>query len=511
MKQTLATLAALAAVGATSAAAKKQLARQQQPNVILIMTDQHRFDYLGSVDSTIVTPHLDALAADGVRFANGYTSAPSSTPARAGLLTGQSPWHHGLLGYVPHIAAEYPNQLPQLMTDAGYYSYGIGKMHWHPQRSLRGFAATELDESGRVEDAGFVSDYRQWFARVAPGLDPDSSRIGWNEHGAGAYPLADTLHPTWWTGERAVRLIEDYDRDQPLFLKVSFARPHSPYDPPRRFLDLYEGKTLAAPVVGDWDSTFSTRYTHDPRRNPEAPYGDFGAEYAQRSRKYYAANVSFVDEQVGRIVEALKARGLYDNSVILFVSDHGDMLGDHYHWRKTYAYEGSSHVPFIVRYPSGMKTRVRRGDVRDEVVELRDILPTFLDAAGAAVPEGVDGRSVLELLRNPKRTPWREAIDIEHSACYGPNTGYVALTDGRLKYIWFYNRGEEQLFDLSVDPYETRDVHESESYASALATFRRRMADHLAERGDRWVSPSGELRVLGPVSPRTPNFPQADK
>ena len=104
-------MAALSAAGAAAA-------QRQQPHVILIMTDQHRFDYLGTVDTTVVTPHLDALAADGVRFSHGYTSAPSSTPARAGLLTGQSPWHHGLIGYNNFIAPEYPNQLPQLMTDA---------------------------------------------------------------------------------------------------------------------------------------------------------------------------------------------------------------------------------------------------------------------------------------------------------------------------------------------------------------------------------------------------------
>ena len=125
MKQTLATLAALAAVGAAAA-------QKQQPNVILIMTDQHRFDYLGTVDPDIYTPNLDALAADGILFSNGYSSAPSSTPARAGLLTGQSPWHHGLIGYNNFIAPEYPIQLPQLMTDAGYYSYGIGKMPLAP-------------------------------------------------------------------------------------------------------------------------------------------------------------------------------------------------------------------------------------------------------------------------------------------------------------------------------------------------------------------------------------------
>lgn len=503
MKQTLATLAALAAVGASAAAQKGQ------PNVILIMTDQHRFDYLGTVDPDIVTPNLDALAADGVQFTNGYSSAPSSTPARAALLTGQSPWHHGLIGYTPFIAPEYPNELPRLMTDAGYYSYGIGKMHWHPQRSLRGFAATELDESGRAEDPGFVSDYRQWFARVAPGLNPDSSHMGWNGHAAGIYPLADTLHPTWWTGERAVRFIENYDKEQPLFLKVSFARPHSPYDPPKRFLDLYEGVELPAPETGDWDSSFSANFTHDPKKNPDAPFGDFGAAYAQESRKHYAANVSFIDEEVGRVIAALKEKGLYDNSIIIFVADHGDMLGDHYHWRKTYAYEGSAHVPFIVRYPSSMKAKVKRGTTRDELVEIRDILPTFLDAAGAPVPENVDGSSILDIIRNPKKAGWRDMLDIEHFACYGPNSGYVALTDGRYKYIWFYNKGREQLFDLQADPYENRDLHAQAEQAGRMDFFRKRMAEHLRERGDNWVSPDGKLLINKNVPVHTPNFPKA--
>lgn len=504
MKQTLSTLAALASVGAASAA------QQHQPNLILIITDQHRFDYLGTVDPNVHTPNLDALAADGVRFTNGYSSTPSSTPARAGLLTGQSPWRHGLIGYAPYIAPEYPNQLPQLMTDAGYYSYGIGKMHWHPQRSLRGFAATELDESGRVEDPGFISDYRQWFAQAAPELNPDSSHIGWNAHAAGIYPLADTLHPTRWTGERAVRLIENYDKEQPLFLKVSFARPHSPYDPPKRYLDLYEDKTLAAPATGDWDSVYSANFTHDPTKNPDAPYGDFGTEYAQKSRKYYAANISFIDEEIGRVIEALKKKGLYDNSVIIFVSDHGDMLGDHYHWRKTYAYEGSAHVPFIVRYPSSMKAKAKRGSTRDEIVEIRDILPTFVDAAGAQIPDGVDGQSILSLLKNPKKAEWRDMIDIEHYTCYGPNSGYVALTDGHYKYIWFYNKGEEQFFDLKTDPYENHDLHATAEQAGRMTTFRTYMAEHLKERGDKWVSPEGKLRVVKNVPVKTPNFPKGE-
>lgn len=498
MKYRLASLAALATLSACSTPKK-------QPNVILIMTDQHRFDYLGSVNPEIQTPHLDALAGDGVRFANAYSSTPSSTPARSALLTGQAPWHHGMIGYHSQVAPEFPVELPQLMTDAGYYSYGIGKMHWHPQRALHGFAATELDESGRVEADDFISDYRQWFAQTAPGLNPDSTGIGWNDHAAGAYTLPEELHPTRWTGDQAVRFIENYDLEEPLFLKVSFARPHSPYDPPERFLDMYENVTLPAPVIGDWAQPFSDNYSHDPKHQADAAFGDFGSEYAQKSRKYYAANVTFLDEEIGRIITALKKQGLYDNSVILFVSDHGDMLGDHHHWRKTYPFEGSAAVPFIVRYPSGMKTQVKRGSVRDELVEIRDILPTFVEAAGGEIPESVDGQSILRLLEDPATADWRAVLDLEHSAAYGPNNGWVGLTDGRYKYAWYYSKGEEMLFDLRNDPYELKEIHHQQP--EITERFRKLMAQHLAERGESWVK-DGELQVIKNVSVLTPNYPK---
>ena len=498
MKQTLSTLAALAALGTAAAA------QHDRPNVILIMTDQHRFDYIGAVNSEIETPNLDALAADGVLFTHGYSSTPSSTPARAGLLTGQAPWHHGLIGYVPFIAPEYPVQLPQLMTDVGYYSYGIGKMHWHPQRSLRGFVATELDESGRVEDPGFVSDYRQWFARVAPDLNPDSSHMDWNGHSAQAYPLADTLHPTWWTGERAVRLIEGYDRDEPLFLKVSFARPHSPYDPPRRLLDLYADKEIPAPWVGDWCARW--QQPADSKADPEAAFGNFGDDYARRSRRYYYANVTFIDEEIGRIVQALKDNGMYDNALIVFVSDHGDMLGDHYHWRKTYPYEGSAHVPCIVKWPAAVRSHPAR---LEQPVELRDVLPTFLEAAGAAVPDSMDGRSLYALLGTEGREGWRPYVDLEHATCYAADNYWCALTDGHEKYVWNFHSGAEQFFDLDRDPHELHNAAADPDYGDRIDHWRAAMARHLSERGEPYVVdgrpvPLKKTILYGPNYPKRP-------
>lgn len=141
------------------AAASHSASAQTKPHILLIMTDQQRADAMGcSGNDVIKTPNLDRLARDGYYFNNAYSACPSSTPARAGLLTGQSPWHHGLLGYGV-VAEHYTHEMPQMLRDNGYFTFGIGKMHWAPQNALHGFHGTLLDESGRVESKYFCSDY----------------------------------------------------------------------------------------------------------------------------------------------------------------------------------------------------------------------------------------------------------------------------------------------------------------------------------------------------------------
>ena len=218
----------------------------------------------------IKTPNLDSIAAEGVRFSRAYTSTPSCTPARSAILTGLSPWHHGMLGY-GRVAEEYPFELPGALRDAGYYLSGVGKMHWYPQKKRRGYHELLVDESGRAETPGFVSDYRLWFKEQAPDLNPDATGIGWNDYRAKAYALPERLHPTVWTADRAVEFLAGYDRAEPFMLKVSFARPHSPYDPPQRFLDMYDVEDMPAPNVGDWADRYAS---HDDPPKSSLWHGD---------------------------------------------------------------------------------------------------------------------------------------------------------------------------------------------------------------------------------------------
>ena len=480
--------------------------QRRQPHIILLMTDQQRFDALHCAgNEAVYSPHLDRLAADGNLFFSGYSSCPSSTPARAGLVTGMSPWNHGMLGY-GNEAEHYAHEFPREMKKLGYYTVGIGKMHWYPQWNTRGLDILLSDESGREQSPDYKSDYRKWFALHAGGLNPDTTGISWNDHRARTYQLPEELHPTTWTGQTAVDFIRNYQGTKPLFLKVSFARPHSPYDPPRRIMDMYQTMPQpSAPVIGDWVPD-EWQQLQDGEAAKEPALGFFGDDFARRSRRHYYASVTFIDEQIGRIVEELKKRDIYDNALIFFVSDHGDMVGDHCMWRKTYAYEGSSHIPFIVKLPKGQPSAYAPGEVvKGKVVELRDVLPTAIDVAHGTQPEVMDGKSLLPLLAD-KQSEWRQYLDLEHTSCYLPNSSWCALTDSHMKYIYFYNTGEEQFFDLEADPLETKNLIANKKYRKHIEAFREAMIQHLSVRGVKWVK-DGELQIIKGRTMYGPNFP----
>lgn len=492
---------------ATSSKASQENERTDKqsgkPHIILIMTDQQRGDALGCLNKSVITPNLDQLAKEGTLFISGYSSTPSSTPARAGLLTGMSPWHHGQLGYA-RVAEKYTYEMPQMLRNLGYYTFGIGKMHWFPQKSLHGFHQTWVDESGRAETPDFISDYHAWFQLQAPGKNPDLTGIGWNDHGAATYQLDERLHPTTWTGQTATELIRHYDSDRPLFLKVSFARPHSPYDPPKRYLDLYKDVEIPKPAIGDWCGLYAERLDPSTAAS-DAPFANFGEEYAVNSRRHYYANITFIDDQIGEIIHALKEKGMYDQAVICFTSDHGDMLGDHYHWRKTYPYEGSTHIPYIIKWPKGMPKSLPDGASVEQPVELRDFLPTFIELAGGSIPPDMDGSSLLNLVQG-RSDNWRKYIDLEHATCYSESNYWIALTDGKIKYIWNFHDGSEQLFDLEHDPHELHNCVSEKTYVSSLKELREALVKHLNERGEDFVK-EGHSVVRTTTLLYSPHYP----
>jgi len=478
----------------------------RKPNILFLMADQFRADCVGADGNRAIrTPNLDRIAGEGVRFRCAYASVPSCTPARAGLLTGLSPWHHGMLGY-GQVALGYRSEMPKLLRDAGYQTLGIGKMHWFPQRNPHGFHRTMLDESGRVESPGFVSDYRQWFRAQAPDLNTDATGIGWNDYAAKPYALPERLHPTHWTGETAREFLRGYDRPEPFFLKVSFARPHSPYDPPERFFRIHDGVELPKAEVGRW----AERHAQRGQRLPADTWrGDLGEEQVRHSRQGYYGSVAFIDEEIGRIFDLLQDCGWMENTLILFTSDHGDMLGDHHLWRKTYAYEGAARIPMLVRWPESLLT-APRGVALGQPAELRDVLPTFLDAAGVRLDgRELDGRSLLDLVRG-RAEGWRPWLDLEHNVCYSRENHWNGLTDGRFKYVFHALDGEEQLFDLATDPGELHDLAEEPEHRATVRLWRDRLIEHFAERGAPFAV-HGDLGLRPEGTLHSPSYPRQTK
>jgi arylsulfatase len=473
-----------------------------KPHLLFIMDDQHRPDCLGSEGNRVIrTPNMDRLAREGMRFSRAYSCTPTCTPARAALLTGLAPWNHGVLG-TGAVGRKYSYTMPQALGDAGYRTMSIGKLHYTPQRNLHGFQSALLDESGRIGSPDFRSDYRSWFWSEAPNLDPDATGVGFNDYKGKAYVLPERLHPTTWIADCSVRFIESYQRAQPFFLKVSFERPHSPYDPPQRWMNHYAGANIPKPKIGKWAEHYAKRsWDRD-----DIWHGDVGAEQTRIAREAYYGSVSYVDEQIGRILAALEKRGWLEQTLIVFTSDHGDMTGDHYLWRKSYAYDLSARIPMIVRWPKGMAS-AQRGSVSEQPVELRDVFPTMLDAAGVSASRQLDGRSLLDLVRG-RGSDWRKHIDLEHDVCYDPSNHWNALTDGKTKYIFHAREGAEQLFDLKSDPHELNDLSGLTQHSALLRDWRGKMLGHLAERGDRYVK-GGNLVPRPERDGFSPHYPAA--
>ncbi len=474
--------------------------RDERPNILFLMGDQHRGDCIG-VDGNraIQTPNLDRIASEGAHFRCAYSSTPTCTPARAALLTGLSPWQHGMLGY-DKVAERYPFEKPRAFREAGYYTMSIGKNHFTPQRNGHGYEKILLDESGREETIDFRSDYRAWFYSTSPHLDPGVTGIGWNDYRARAYALPEELHPTTWTGQCAVRFLQNYNQSAPFLLKVSFARPHSPYDPPERLMKMYENADIPKATVGQW----AERYAPRSDGSDSIWHGNMGEAQVRHSRQGYYGSVSFIDEWIGKILATLEEKGILENTLVVYLSDHGDMTGDHHLWRKSYPYQSSARIPMLLRWPASLLS-ASRGKTFQQPVELRDVLPTFLDAASISIPDFIEGRSLLQLVRGDTED-WRTYIDLEHDICYDKTNHWNALTDGREKYIFHAFDGREQLFNLVDDPGELNDLSSDSQHNSTLRNWRNRMIEHLSERGENWVK-SGQLALRPDSIRRSPHYP----
>lgn len=456
---------------------------ESAPNVVLILTDQMRGDCMSVSGHPVVeTPNLDILAARGVNFTAAYSSCPSCIAARATLFTGQRPTTTGRLGYRDQVPWRYRDTLAEVLRSAGYQTHCIGKRHFYPQMLHLGFDAIETYEAGQFFDRSYVNDYYEWLAEKSNGRYEERDHgVQSNSWYARPSHLPEELHNNTWVASRACQFLRHRDPTRPFFLNLSFHRPHPPADPPQVYYGMYRDREIPPVPIGDW------AHEHDlPVTDINAWRGRLPPRLLEHYIRAYCAQIAHIDNQVGRVLCDLQKHG---PTWIIFTADHGEMLGDHHMFRKTYAYEGSARIPFIVCPPTACREHSESAPVG-----LEDVMPTILTACGIAVPETVEGAALQPLIADEAApATWRPYLHGEHSDCYGAATGMQYLTDGRRKYIWYTRSGREQFFDLEDDRAECRDLAADPARAEEVRVWRRRLVDELTPRTDDGLVADGRL------------------
>lgn len=468
------------------------------------MTDQLRGDCLGCMGHPDVkTPFLDTLAARGTLFDRAYSACPTCIPARAALHTGMAQEHHGRVGYADGVSWDYEHTMAGELSVAGYYTQCVGKMHVHPLRNLLGYDHVELHDGYlhyyRYSDVPWyesqkvADDYMHWL-KNEKGIDADVIDTGMECNGWVARPwiYEEQLHPTNWVTSRAVDFLRRRDRSKPFFLTVSYLRPHPPFDAPKYYFDMYNAMDLRPPAVGGWESSDGLDKSG---RIFDSGTGPADPELIRQAQVGYYACITHLDHQIGRLLQALVDDKCYEDSMILFTSDHGEQLCDHHLFRKAMPYEGSAHIPMIVSGP-GSRGADGFGQVCHSLVELRDVMPTVLDMAGAPVPSSVDGKSMLPMTQNTDHKI-RDDLHGEHS--FGEKSNHWIVTEHD-KYIWFSQTGQEQYFDLSTDPQELHDRINDSSVKNRIDTLRRRLISELDGREEGYSDGTKLIAGKGPVN-----------
>lgn len=451
-------------------------------NIILVHVDQMRADCLGIEGHPVVqTPNVDYLAASGGRFTRAYSECPICIPARHTLLTGMEPQTTGVVGFSTTARIARPEAtLPELLKRDGYQTAHFGRdWHQHPEHCHYGFEIMQRDSrSEHFSRFHSIPAFGGNHRKSVPGVSYGSPHflthgIGPNDVDARPWPYDEEFHETNWSFNKGIEFLLTRDLERPFFLSVGVTAPHPPLVPPQVYYDRYFHGEIDAPCIGDW----ATPPENGGRGLPPGHSKQIltGARLRQTKAGYYGL-INHIDDQMRLFVERLQSLGWRQNTYILFVSDHGEMLGDHYFWRKSLPYEASARIPFLLSGPG-----IASGQVFDTPVGLQDILPTCCEAAGIEIPDHVTGKSLLPLVQGKSGKPVREWIHGEHAAMGDPYPGMHFLTDGKMKYIWF-NDGIEQLFDLECDPRECRNLSADPGYGSQLNTWRSRLIEKLGDR-----------------------------
>lgn len=439
--------------------------RLRRPNIVLLLADDMRADAIGATGNpAISTPNIDSLARGGVTFRGAHIMGSQHVavciPSRAMLLSGRSLFRLKDNGQI--IPPESPTY-PELLRRSGYVTFATGKWHNDRQSFARSFSGgAAIFFGGMTSHSG------------TPVYDFDPS----GKYPRGASRPGDKYSSTLFT-DAAVAFIRSHKGDAPFYVHLAYTTPHDPREVPPGYKDRYDVRALKPP------ENFLPEHPFD---NGEMRVRDEllaerprSADYVKRELATYYAMITHMDEQVGRVLAGLKEAGHAENTIVVFAADHGLALGSHGLLGKQNLYEHSVRVPLIVRGPG-----IPAGQVNDALCYLMDVCPTLLECAGAGVPQQIEGRSLLPVLKGEKR-------DVRGGLFLAYRDVQRGFFDGRFKLIeyWVSGRRTTQLFDLKSDPHELHSLAGEEASADVVARLQRQMAEAQRDLQDpeagKWV------------------------
>ncbi|MCD6408002.1 sulfatase-like hydrolase/transferase [bacterium] len=467
-------------------------------NVLLITADQLRFDAISPYGNEFVkTPNLEKLAKEGVIFENAYTTNPICVPARASITTGN--YSHKATGRKSNSGKikDGQNKIAEHFKRYGYSTYAIGKLHYVPYsppdkpRLLHGFEYAELTEEGRIlnlfdpegKKEG-LEDYHDYLKKVGwVGFDR-AHGTGNNDVHPVVSPLPKKHYVDVWVAERTKKVIEKHikiNRNKPFFIWMSFPKPHSPYDPPFPYNRLYNPKEIPEPVGNLELLKYKNPYLYD--RHFKYGWDKISPATVKVAKAHYHALVSLQDEMIGKVIKFLKEKGIFEKTIIIFTSDHGDLLGDFGIFFKSCFLEGSVRIPLLLYVP---QKKFKNKKVKN-FAGLHDILPTLSYFTGTPLEYPVDGENLMNFIDGKGRE------FIVSQTGESPDQSYM-VRKGEWKYIYNEVEGIEELYNLEEDPYELKNLVQTGKYKGLLKKMRETLIEWCIENEDGKILEKGKLK-----------------
>lgn len=477
-----------------------------QPNILFILSDEHSFRAMGhlpdpALREPVNTPTFDRLAASGTVYEQTYCQVSLCTPSRLCMLTGHDPrqsggWHNNMM-----INPDRPT-IASTLSEAGYTTALIGKMHLGGNRQFAGFQHRPYgDLTGRTGHQG------------NPKLTPNNPPYTGMAMRSRTVDACESTIPQSLLQEQVVAtetiaFLRDHQHaspDKPWFVCASVSRPHFPLQAPKRFFDRYWPHGVTKPKVGREGDTAQHPMTQGMAKTFRTE--EIDRDEMLKARAGYFACVDYLDEMIGDMLATLERDGLLDNTVIIYTSDHGELMGEHGMWWKNSWHEGATRVPWIIQTPEHRRGQTPRAALQ-QPVSLADLYPTICGFAGVTPPSDLPGADLSPCVADGSEPAERAIMSTNPIPRWGKGTEHIIIRKGRYKYVRFRGEMTNLLFDLEADPFEQRNLVDAPAHADAaseLAAIAQQQwdFDEAARLHEQWAKVSHDndlkLATTGPT------------